>query len=183
MQINTHALAACAILLTGCLAGLAFTDRARAEPADASSAGIDVSAEDFNCLRDMTPVRHFFVDNLLGDLDGTLAIARSPTGGTYPAGSVVQLIPTEVMVKHKAGWNAVTRDWEFFELDVSEAGTSIAKRGFADVVNRFGGNCFGCHIRARPEWDLICEQGHGCETIPVTRDQIAEMQKADPRCQ
>ena len=86
------------------------------------------------------------------------------------------------MVKHRPGWNAATQDWEFFELDVSPAGSAIRTRGFVDVVNRFGGNCFACHIRAEPQWDLICEQGHGCESIPITREQIAEIQKADPRC-
>ena len=150
--------------------------------ADTERSGIEVSAEDFSCLSEMTRVRHFFVANLLGDLEGTRAVALSPTGGTYPAGSVVQLVPTEVMVKHRPGWNAATQDWEFFELDVSPAGSSIRTRGFVDVVNRFGGNCFACHIRAEPQWDLICEQGHGCESIPITREQIAEIQKADPRC-
>lgn len=150
--------------------------------ADTERSGIEVSAEDFSCLTEMTRVRHFFVANLLGDLEGTRAVALSPTGGTYPAGSVVQLVPTEVMVKHRPGWNAATQDWEFFELDVSPAGSSIRTRGFVDVVNRFGGNCFACHIRAEPQWDLICEQGHGCESIPITREQIAEIQKADPRC-
>ncbi len=86
------------------------------------------------------------------------------------------------MVKHGEGWNAATRDWEFFELDVSEEGSSIRSRGFVDVVNRFGGNCFGCHVKARPEWDLICEKDHGCDSIPVTAEQILQLQQADPRC-
>ena len=178
MKTDRSVLAACVIGL----AGFALAAGASAASGAAPGAGIDVEAENFNCLHDMTRVRHFYVDNLLGDLEGTLTVAHSPAGGTYPAGSVVQLVPTEVMVKHKPGWNTATRDWEFFELDVSEAGTSIRKRGFVDVVNRFGGNCFGCHLQARSEWDLICEQGHGCDTIPITREQIAEIQKADPRC-
>lgn len=143
---------------------------------------IEVTAETFRCLKDMTPVRHFFVDNLLGDLDGTLAVANSEDGGVYPPGSVVQLVPSEVMVKHGKGWNAATRDWEFFELDVSPEGSSIRNRGFVDVVNKFGGNCFGCHVQARPEWDLICEKDHGCDPIPVTAEQILAIQEADPRC-
>ncbi len=162
-----------------CLWAVAFAHTAHAQQA---SAGLEISDADFVCLSDMTRVRHFFVDNLLDDLEGTLAVANSAAGGVYPPGSIVQLVPSEVMVKHHPGWNAATRDWEFFELDVSKGTTSIDKRGFVDVVNRFGGNCFGCHVRARPEWDLICEQGHGCEPIPITREQIAEIQKADPRC-
>jgi hypothetical protein len=45
----------------------------------------------------MTHVRQFYVDNLLGNLDATLAVANSATGGTYPAGTVIQLVPTEAM--------------------------------------------------------------------------------------
>src|SRR5262249_8035580 len=141
----------------------------------ASSAGrtvssdVDVDAKSFRCITKMTPVRQFYVDNLRGDLQATLAAATSPNGAVYPPGSVIQLIPGEAMVKRSKGFNTATRDWEFFELDVSKAGTTIRKRGFADVVNRFGGNCFGCHIAARPEWDLVCETGHGCAPIPLTR--------------
>jgi hypothetical protein len=153
-----------------------------ADNAAPNAASINVSADSFKCLSKMTKVKHFFVDNLLGNLNATVAVAKSETGGIYPPGSVVQLVPGEVMVKHKPGYNAVTRDWEFFELDVSADGTKIGKRGFADVVNRFGGNCFSCHVKAKPEYDLICESGHGCDPIPVTREQIAKIQAADPRC-
>lgn len=141
-----------------------------------------IEANSFVCLDEMTAVRHFFVDNLLGDLDATTAVAQSTDGGMYPPGSVVQLVPTEVMVKHRPGWNAATRDWEFFELDVSSEGSTIRNRGFVDVVNRFGGNCFGCHIKAEEKFDLICELDHGCDTIPISREMIAEFQAADPRC-
>lgn len=149
-------------------------------PKDAKELTIDASS--FQCLREMTAIRHFFVDNLLGDLEATVAVAESTDGGIYPPGSVVQLVPTEVMVKHGRGWNAATRDWEFFELDVSAEGSTIRNRGFVDVVNRFGGNCFGCHVKADAKYDLICELDHGCDPIPVTREMIAGIQEADPRC-
>lgn len=144
---------------------------------------LTIDADSFRCLEEMTAVRHFFVDNVLGDLDVTVAIAESTDGGVYPPGSVVQLVPTEVMVKHRPGWNAATRDWEFFELDVSAEGSSIRNRGFVDVVNRFGGNCFGCHIKAEEKYDFICELDHGCDPIPVTREMIAGIQAGDPRCE
>ena len=153
-----------------------------APAAKPDSTALSIDASDFKCLDDMKKVRHFFVDNLLGDLDATVAVAESVDGGQYPPGSVVQLVPTEVMVKHRPGWNAVTRDWEFFELDVSADGSSIRNRGFTDVVNKFGGNCFGCHVRAEPKFDLICEQDHGCDPIPITREMIADIQAKDPRC-
>lgn len=149
-----------------------------------ASAEKTITAQAFSCIRDMTPVQHFYVDNLSGAeaLAQTIDVASSPTGGVYPPGSVVQLVPTEVMVKREPGFNPATRDWEFFELDVSAEGTSIRSRGFAEVVNRFGGNCFACHIKARPEWDLICGKDHGCDPIPLTPEMISAIQKTDPRC-
>ncbi len=141
-----------------------------------------IDADSFVCLNRMTAVRHYFVDNLRDDLAATVAAAESTDGAVFPPGSVVQLVPTEAMVKHESGWNAVTNDWEFFELDVSAEGSSIRNRGFTDVVNRFGGNCFGCHIKAEAKYDLICELDHGCDPIPVTREMIAGIQAQDPRC-
>lgn len=141
-----------------------------------------IDADSFVCLKKMTAVRHYFVDNLRDDLAATVAAAESTDGAVFPPGSVVQLVPTEAMVKHESGWNAATNNWEFFELDVSAEGSSIRNRGFADVVNRFGGNCFGCHIKAEAKYDLICELDHGCDPIPVTREMIAGIQEQDPRC-
>lgn len=156
--------------------------------AGAASAGIGsdgriaISDQSFACISKLTPVRGFYVGNLLGDLKGTLAVARSKTGGVYPPGSVIQLVPTEVMVKQPKGSNPITHDWEFFELNVSASGSQINKRGFADVVNRFGGNCFGCHIKAQPQWDFVCETGHGCDPIPLTPAMLGALQRTDPRC-
>lgn len=145
-----------------------------------SSFKLDESS--FRCMREMTPVRHFYVDNLAGNLDGTLAAANAPEGAIYPVGSVVQLVPTEVMVKRDSGFSPVTGDWEFFELEVSADGSKIHKRGFADVNNRFDGNCFGCHVPAKAKWDFICEQDHGCEPIPITHAMTGALQRSDPRC-
>src|SRR5260370_2378014 len=134
-------------------------------------------------MTEMTRVGHFYVDNLAGNLKGTVEIAQSGRPGNYPVGSVLQLVPTEVMVKRETGFNAATHDWEFFELDVSKEDSKIRTRGFAEVNNRFGGNCFGCHIKARPEWDLVCDINHGCDPIPITRNMTAALQRTDPRCQ
>ncbi|BDY05736.1 hypothetical protein [Ferrimonas sp. YFM] len=141
-----------------------------------------IDASSFKCVTDMSPVRGFYVDNLIpGKLEDTLAVANAENGD-YPPGSVVSLIPTEVMIKHPKGYNAATRDWEFFELDVSEQGTSIRNRGFVDVNNRFGGNCFACHAQAKPQYDMICEQSHGCAPISITSEMTRLLQKTDPRC-
>lgn len=167
------------IVLGILLAGLASMPALQAADT-ASSFKLDESS--FGCMRDMTPVRHFYVDNLAGNLQGTLAVANDPEGKTYPTGSVVQLVPTEVMVKRDPGFSPVTGDWEFFELEVSENGSKILKRGFADVNNRFDKNCFGCHVPAREKWDFICEQGRGCEPIPITHAMTGALQRSDPRC-
>ena len=143
---------------------------------------VNIDEESFSCIRDMTPVRHFYVDNLLGDIEGTLAVANAPEGAVYPAGSVVQLVPTEVMVKRESGTFPATGDWEFFELEVNEEGSKIAKRGFVDVVNRFDGNCFTCHVPAREKWDFICESGRGCDPIPIDHKMTGALQRSDPRC-
>jgi len=162
-------------------ATLVINNRSHSQDADLQ---LDLTAALFDCLTAMTRADggDFFVDNLLGNLDATLAVANSPTGGTYPPGSVVSLIPTEVMVKHNEGWNPETNDWEFIELNVSADGSEFAARGTTEVVNQFGGNCFDCHRLARPEWDLICGTDHGCAPLPVPRETILGMQAADPRC-
>jgi hypothetical protein len=141
-----------------------------------------INEKSFRCMTEMTHIGHFYVDNLVGNLDSTIRVAESTTGGVYPVGSVLQLVPTEVMVKREKGFNAATHDWEFFELDVSPSGSTIRTRGFVEVVNRFGGNCFTCHVRALPEWDLVCDTTHGCDPIPITISMTGALQRTDPRC-
>jgi hypothetical protein len=148
----------------------------------ASGGKLHITEKSFHCITEMTHVRHFYVANLVGNLPGTVKVAESAQPGTYPVGSVLQLVPTEVMVKREKGVNPATRDWEFFELDVSAEGTRIRTRGFAEVNNRFGGNCFACHIKARPEWDLVCDINHGCDPVPITRNISGALQRTDPRC-
>jgi len=164
------------------LLGVAAAAEPQASAPAAAATPVVLEDDTFRCIREMTPVRHFYVDNLLGDLAGTLAAASAPNGAVYPAGSVVQLVPTEAMVKRETGFSPATGDWEFFELDVSSTGTSILKRGFAEVNNRFGKNCFGCHAPARDPWDFICETGHGCEPIPIDHQITGALQRSDPRC-
>jgi len=148
---------------------------------DGRETKVKVDDASFKCITDMTLVRHFYVDNLLGNVAQTVAVAQAGTGD-YPVGSVLQLMPNEVMIKHEKGFNPVTRDWEFFFIDVSPEGSKIYKRGFAEVNNRLGLNCFTCHVKARPEFDFVCEQDHGCDPIPVTRAMFGALQRADPRC-
>jgi hypothetical protein len=142
---------------------------------------LEITEASFKCITEMKAVRHFYVDNLLGDVAATAAVAEKGRGD-YPVGSVLQLVPNEVMVKHPKGFSPATRDWEFFFIDVDERGSKIYKRGFAEVNNRFGDNCFVCHVKARPEFDFVCEQDHGCDPVPFTRAMFGALQRTDPRC-
>jgi hypothetical protein len=141
----------------------------------------DIDAKSFRCIRQMTPVRQLYVDNLRGNLDATLAAANSSTGAVYPPGSVLQLIPGEAMVKQNKGFDAKSHDWEFFNLDVSKDGTRIRQRGAAGVANSLG-TCLGCHAQAQPQWDLVCDSNHGCTPLNVTRAMVGALQRTDPRC-
>ena len=129
-----------------------FTLAAYADQVANDSKEVEVTADTFKCLAEMTPVKHFFVDNLLGNLEGTLAVANSDTGGTYPKGSVVQLFPDEIMVKHGEGWNLATRDWEFFEIDVTELNIGDS-----------------CHVS-----DLVAPEG--VEIVPAAERAIVAVQ-------
>jgi hypothetical protein len=145
---------------------------------------IEMEADDFRALGDMTAVRRFFLDNPLGHLDEAIAVAENPDGGTYPVGTVIQLIPQEAMVKRAPGFDPASNDWEFFELTVTEEGTEINTRGGSEVVNQFGLSCVECHNKAEPEFDLICEHTHGCDPLPPPLDDvevIASVQNSDPR--
>jgi hypothetical protein len=138
-------------------------------------------AADFTNIHTMTKVRGFYIDNRLGHLDEALEVANSPDGGTYPVGTIIQLVPQEAMVKRRAGFSPATNDWEFFFLDVSPAGTIIEVRGADEVVNRFGGNCATCHSAADPQFDMVCEDDHGCDPLPIDDNLILAIQEADPR--
>ena len=144
---------------------------------------VKVDDNSFKCILDMQKVRHFYVDNLLGNLDGTVKVAQS-NKGEYPVGSVLQLMPNEVMVKQPKGFSPVTKDWEFFFIDVDKNGQKIYKRGFAEVNNRLGLNCFGCHIKAREEHDFTCGENsaNGCDPLPLTQAMFGALQRTDPRC-
>ncbi len=111
-----------------------------------------------------------------------MAVAESPAGGTYPPGSLLQVIPTTTLVKHQPGHNPETNDWEFIELDVTADGATILGRGFAELNMRSGANCFACHEPAKAAWDLICEQTHGCTPIPLTPVMLRAIQNTDLRC-
>lgn len=160
------------------------TDAPSVRSGDVSVDGEDLVLEDgdFGCILDWPMVRHFRITNLLGHLDEALAVANSPTGGVYPVGTVIQLIPTEVMVKRGAGFSPATNDWEFIALSVTASSTTVRSRGGVEAVGPLGSSCFGCHSLAAPQWDLVCEDTHGCDPLSFDLDTILRVQNSDPRC-
>jgi hypothetical protein len=142
---------------------------------------IQVQPSDFRNLATMTRVRGFFISNRLGHLKDALRVANSPKGGTYPVGTIIQLVPQEAMVKHRKGYSPASHDWEFFSLSTTAQGTTILTRGTTNVVNRFGGTCQSCHVAANSKFDFVCEHNHGCAPLPIGDDVIAAIQRADPR--
>jgi hypothetical protein len=152
---------------------------------------VEVTDASFRCLHKMTKVNDIYVDNLLGNLEGTLSIAKSANGGMYPPGSVVQLLPGEVMVKREKGANPASNDWEFFAIEVSPEGSKIKQRGFdPDTPKNMFGSCFSCHATGKetaPQADMICAAGHPCPPIVFpgginTPVLISALQKTDKRC-
>ena len=142
---------------------------------------LDMTAEDFECLTRWTRVRRFYVTNKAGRLEETLAVANAPAGKTYPVGTIIQLVPFEAMVKRRSGWSPESNDWEFFALETDETGTTIISRGGAGVENQFGAECLPCHVKAI-DWDMTCEQDHGCDPLTLTDFIVDSFVNNDPRC-
>jgi hypothetical protein len=132
-------------------------------------------------INTMTRVGDHFVGSLNGHLAAALAVAHSAQGGVYPVGTIIQLVPTEAMVKRYKGYSAATHDWEMFSLKVSAQGTTISAAGTKNVVNQFGLNCAACHSAAAGRFDFVCGKTHGCAPLPLTDAIIAAVQRADPR--
>jgi len=94
---------------SSCIAGLLFcVGSLHADERTAPKYKADAST--FKCITQMTSVKHFFVDNLAGNLAGTVEIAKAGKG-QFPEGTVLQLIPNEVMVKQQKGFSPKTNDY------------------------------------------------------------------------
>ena len=168
-------------------------EAADAAPAPLDDAGLVVAmdgatvedfnptAADFQCLTDWTQVNSYRIINKLGHMSEALAVANSPDGGTFPVGTIIQLIPGEASVKRAAGYSPSTDDWEFFALNTSSTGTVIAMSGTTMVSNALG-TCLSCHGKAAPQWDFVCGDTHGCPSLGLNGMQIATFQTSDPRC-
>jgi hypothetical protein len=149
-----------------------------------------MQASDFDCIKNWEYVGPYYLTNKLGadNLAEALKVAKSTKGGTFPPGTVIQLIPLEAMVKRIEGFSPETNDWEFFALAVTGTATTIVTRGAAETTNFAGLKCLQCHAKAEPKWDFVCGDNHGCDPLLPTADQtttdqmIKGFQDADPRC-
>jgi hypothetical protein len=167
-------------LCTGTLfaAGLGFSVVSSVSARDST-----VSEQTFGCILDWPKVRNTRFKHADPEkLKEAMRIFRdSVPDKQYPVGTILQLVPFEAMVKHPREKFPKTNGWEFFALDVSEAGTKIRDRG-ENVVNLSQGvTCLSCHQPAA-KFDFVCEKGHGCAPIPFDDQKIAEIQKGDLRC-
>jgi hypothetical protein len=160
-------------------AGLGFSLLSSAAAQD-----ITVSEQSFGCILDWPKVRNTrFKHEDPAKLKEAMRIFReSEPDKEYPVGTILQLVPFEAMVKHPREKFPKSNGWEFFALEVSEAGTKIRDRGDDHVVNLLlGASCQSCHQPAA-KFDFVCEKGHGCAPLSIDDKQIAEFQKADLRC-
>jgi len=121
-----------------------------------SADDFDPTPEDFTCIADWQKVLGFRITNALGKTAEAIAVAESGTG-VYPVGTILQHLPTEAMVKRRAGFSPETKDWEFFLLTLSPQGvTTIAERGTTEIETSMGATCVSCHSLAPDEFDFVC---------------------------
>jgi hypothetical protein len=148
-----------------------------------SADDLAITEKSFGCLLDLPKVRNTRIQNPDPEKlrEAIQIFEHSMPDREYPTGTVLQLIPTEAMVKHDRAAFPKTNGWEFFALKVSADGTTIQDRGDKVLNTSLKKPCLDCHSPAA-KFDFVCEKRHGCAPIPITDQQIAAIQSADPRC-
>lgn len=166
----------------GCIRGVVLVALGLSLSSSLYAEDLTVSENSFGCIRDWTKVRNTYITHADPEkLKEAVRIFKSSIPDKeYPAGTFLQLLPNEAMVKHPRQKFPETNGWEFFDLDLSAQGTKIKTRG-EQTVNFQGVKCFSCHQPAI-KYDFVCEKGHGCAPVPLDDQKIAELQAADPRC-
>jgi len=153
----------------------------------ASSADdFDPKPADFKCISDWEKVSGFRITNALGKTAEAIAVAKSATGGVYPVGTIIQHLPTEAMVKRRAGFSAATKDWEFFILTLGADGTTtISQRGTTEIMT-MGQACATCHMKAPSEYDFVCniwgDQGKSNCGFNLNDNTLNSALAMDTRC-
>src|SRR5438309_11137915 len=88
------------------------------------------SEKSLPCMRDGEKVRNSFISNADPEKlkEAVRIFKNSVPDKEYPVGTILQLVPFEAMVKHPREKFPKSNGWEFFALEVSEAGTKIRDR-------------------------------------------------------
>src|ERR1700693_5578229 len=129
---------------------------------------VTVSADDlviteksFGCVLNLPKVRNTRIQNPDPEkLKEAIRIFRdSVPDKEYPTGTVLQLIPTEAMVKHDRAAFPNTNGWELFALKVSADGTTIQDRGDKVLNTSLKKPCLESHSPAA-KLDFVCEKTH-----------------------
>ncbi len=147
-------------------------------------------AKDFRCLEEFAsvPGKSFRIHhrNPRKLARAVRIAALDLRGRRYPVGTIIQLFPSEAMVKRGGGFNPEGGGWEFFKLEVEPGGTRIVGRTQNEREGKRLRNSFGacqdrrCHgaSQAKP-YDRVCE-GH-LPPLSLTDEEI-EALRVDPRC-
>jgi hypothetical protein len=114
------------------------------------------------------------------------AVAMSQTGELpgkgYPVGTILQVLPSEAMIKRRRGFNPEGNDWEFVRLmPMTDGSSQIRADGKGEVANALG-SCQGCHKALAQRYDLVCGFVVGASGLGLTEEQLANIQASDPRC-
>src|SRR6202034_3027189 len=91
-----------------------------------SADDLAITEKSFGCILDLPKVRNTRIQNPDPEkLKEAIQIFKdSVPDKQYPTGTILQLIPTEAMVKHDRASFPKTNGWEFFALKVSADGTT-----------------------------------------------------------
>lgn len=147
----------------------------------AAEAVVAVNEQMFGCVHEGTKIRKTYIRHAdPAKLKEAVRIYENKIeGAVYPVGTIIQMVPHEVMVKHAKDAFPNSNGWEFLALKVTAEGATFAGRG--DTAANPRGTCLSCHQLAAKH-DFICDKGQGCPPVPVGDDVILAMQDKDPRC-
>src|SRR5947208_8148117 len=134
---------------------------------------VTVSEKSFTCIRDGHKIRNTYIRNADPEKlkEAVRIFKNSVPDKEYPVGTILQLVPFEAMVKHPREKFPKSNGWEFFALEVSEAGTKIRDRGDNVVNLSLGAPCLSCHQPAA-RFDFVCEKGR-------SEEHTSELQSPD----
>src|SRR6267143_7260861 len=122
---------------------------------------VTVSEKSFGCIRDGTKIRNTYIKNADPEKlkEAVRIFKNSVPDREYPVGTILQLVPFEAMVKHPREKFPKSNGWEFFALEVSEAGTKIRDRGDNVVNLSQNKTCLSCHQPAASFDDSVLPPG------------------------